>query len=309
MTEVQPAAGTSGRRVASGIRPFRRERKCRWRATRRFSLPKPTARRGRTGRQRAENGRGNSGRIRNVARFSAEAREQLIVGHLPLVKHVLGRVAAHLPAHVDRSDLLEAGALGLIDAADRFDPARNVRFHTYAMTRIRGAMLDALRSADWLPRSVRSGLGCIARASAELEQEPTGLRPRPTFPAARDWRNGRRPPEGAAERAFYSLDDPPQACASLQSRYAWGSATRMTPRSSPGPRGPRRGKRASRGGHSPPVQDRAARHHSLLLRAPGAARDRRGAPRDRLARLPDSSRHAQASPATLKDLVIAAPRF
>ena len=100
-----------------------------------------------------------------LTRFSAKAREKLILGHLPLVKHVLGRVAAHLPAHVDRSDLLEAGTLGLIDAADRFDPARNVRFHTYAMTRIRGAMLDALRSDDWLPRSVRSEL--VARRAGQ----------------------------------------------------------------------------------------------------------------------------------------------
>src|SRR5208283_4032500 len=79
--------------------------------------------------------------------------------------------AAHFPPHVDRADLLAAGKLGLIDAADRYDPSRNVRFQTYAMPRIRGAMLDAMRSEDWLPRSVRSGLGCIARVSAQLEQE------------------------------------------------------------------------------------------------------------------------------------------
>ena len=110
-------------------------------------------------------------RVRHAACFLRSVREKLILDHLPLVRHVLSRVAAHLPSHVDREDLLQAGTLGLIDAADRFDPGRNVRFHTYAMTRVRGAMLDLLRSADWLPRSVRRELGRVARISAKLEQE------------------------------------------------------------------------------------------------------------------------------------------
>ena len=155
-----------------------------------------------------------------VARFSAEAREKLILDHLPLVKHVLGRVAAHLPTHVDRSDLLEAGTLGLIDAADRFDPARNVRFHTYAMTRIRGAMLDALRSDDWLPRSVRSELARVARASAQLEQEvhrsPTSAEIcSRTGLAAEDLADLKV----AGAHAFYSLDELPLS-ASPDGEYA-----------------------------------------------------------------------------------------
>lgn len=117
-----------------------------------------------SGGQAAEGGR-------PAARFSRSVREKLILDHLPLVRHVLARVAAHLPSHVDREDLLQAGTLGLIDAADRFDPSRNIRFHTYAMTRVRGAMLDMLRSADWLPRSVRSALRRVSRISAQLEQE------------------------------------------------------------------------------------------------------------------------------------------
>jgi RNA polymerase sigma factor for flagellar operon FliA len=170
----------------------------------------PSVRRERIGRPCAERGRRNPGRIRNAARVSTEAREKLILGHLPLVKHVLGRVAARLPAHVDRSDLLEAGTLGLIDAADRFDPARNVRFHTYAMTRIRGAMLDSLRSDDWLPRSVRSELVRVARASAQLEQE---VHRSPTF-AELSHRTGLAEQDlaalkGAGSHAFYSLDDLP----------------------------------------------------------------------------------------------------
>jgi len=148
--------------------------------------------------------------MRNAVRFAAEAREKLILDHLPLVKHVLGRVAAHLPLHVDRNDLLEAGTLGLIDAADRFDPARNVRFHTYAMTRIRGAMLDALRADDWLPRSVRSELTRVARASARLEQEAH----RPPTSAEICSRTGLAGQDladlkVAGAQAFYSLDELP----------------------------------------------------------------------------------------------------
>jgi RNA polymerase sigma factor for flagellar operon FliA len=170
----------------------------------------PRVRRARTGRQHAENGRSTSGRIRKVTRFSAKEREKLILGHLPLVKYVLGRVAAHLPPHVDRGDLLEAGALGLIDAADRFDPARNVRFHTYAVTRIRGAMLDALRSDDWLPRSVRSELARVARASAQIEQE---VHRSPTSAEVCN-RTGLDEQDladlkGAGAHAFYSLDEMP----------------------------------------------------------------------------------------------------
>ena len=103
-------------------------------------------------------------------RTDAAARERLILDHLPLVKHVLSRMAAHLPAHVDREDLHENGMLGLINAADRFDPERKVQFHTYAITRIRGAMVDSLRSQDWLPRSVRDELSRINSAREEIEQ-------------------------------------------------------------------------------------------------------------------------------------------
>ncbi|MGO8705777.1 MAG: FliA/WhiG family RNA polymerase sigma factor [Candidatus Brocadiia bacterium] len=173
-------------------------------------VAEPVLRRARTSRQRAENGRATSARVRKVTRFSAKAREKLILSHLPLVKYVLARVAAHLPAHVDRGDLLEAGAVGLIDAADRFDPARNVRFHTYAVTRIRGAMLDALRSDDWLPRSVRSELTRVARASAEIEQEvhraPTSAEVcSRTGIAEQDLSEL----QDAGSRAFYSLDELP----------------------------------------------------------------------------------------------------
>jgi RNA polymerase sigma factor for flagellar operon FliA len=136
----------------------------------------------------------------------------LILDHLPRVEHVLTRVAEHLPSHVDREDLREAGAMGLIGAADRFDPGRNVRFHTYAKMRICGAMLDLLRSADWLPRSVRSKLRRVARVSAELEQEVS----RPPTSAEICGRTGLAAQKlaelkSAGAHTFVSLDAPPPA--------------------------------------------------------------------------------------------------
>jgi RNA polymerase sigma factor for flagellar operon FliA len=101
-------------------------------------------------------------------------REELILAHMGLVKQVLGRVAAHLPPYVDREDLLEAGMMGLVEAAGRFDPERKVKFSTYAATRIRGAMLDALRDEDWLPRSARNELSRIDGARSALEHEKNG---------------------------------------------------------------------------------------------------------------------------------------
>jgi len=167
-------------------------------------------------------GDGRRGRAPNVAGYSTSERERLILANLPLVNHVLSAVAAHFPPHVDRSDLLEAGTLGLIDAADHYDPRRNVRFQTYAISRIRGAMLDALRSEDWLPRSVRSGLGCISRASAELEQEAG----RPATTAEISRRAGLEEQDvgrlkEAAGRAFYSLDDPPQTAVPQSDAWMW----------------------------------------------------------------------------------------
>jgi len=84
------------------------------------------------------------------------ARDRLIVHYSPLVKFVAGRVGAGLPATVDPRDLISSGVLGLIDAVERFDPKRGVKFETFATPRIRGAIYDGLRELDWVPRSVRS---------------------------------------------------------------------------------------------------------------------------------------------------------
>jgi RNA polymerase sigma factor for flagellar operon FliA len=90
----------------------------------------------------------------------------LIEQHLPLVKHVVYQVAVHFPRHVDRDDLARAGALGLVEAAGRYDESRGVPFERFAAQRIRGAILDAARAADWAPRSVRT----LARRLEGVEQ-------------------------------------------------------------------------------------------------------------------------------------------
>src|SRR3954453_10500412 len=98
-----------------------------------------------------------------------KARERLIVHYSPLVKFVAGRVGAGLPSSVDPGDLVSSGVFGLIDAIDRFDPERGVKFETFAAPRIRGAIYDGLRQLDWVPRSVRSRAREVERAFSELE--------------------------------------------------------------------------------------------------------------------------------------------
>ena len=96
-------------------------------------------------------------------------RDRLILTYAPLVKYVAGRIGSGLPAHVDEGDLVSYGLLGLIGAIERYDPARDIKFETYAISRIKGAIIDELRALDWVPRSVRSRAREIERAIAELE--------------------------------------------------------------------------------------------------------------------------------------------
>jgi RNA polymerase sigma factor for flagellar operon FliA len=97
------------------------------------------------------------------------ARDRLIVHYAPLVKFVAGRVGAGLPSSVDPGDLVSAGVFGLIDAVERFDRERGVKFETFAVPRIRGAVLDGLRALDWVPRSVRSRAREVETAFTDLE--------------------------------------------------------------------------------------------------------------------------------------------
>jgi RNA polymerase sigma factor for flagellar operon FliA len=96
-------------------------------------------------------------------------RDRLILTYAPLVKYVAGRLGSGLPAHIDEGDLISYGLLGLIGAIDRFDPTLDIKFETYAMARIRGSIIDELRSLDWVPRSVRTRAREIERAIRELE--------------------------------------------------------------------------------------------------------------------------------------------
>ena len=96
-------------------------------------------------------------------------RDRLILTYAPLVKYVAGRLGSGLPAHVDEGDLVSYGLLGLIGAIERYDPDRDVKFETYAIARIKGAIIDELRAMDWVPRSVRSRARDIERAIAVLE--------------------------------------------------------------------------------------------------------------------------------------------
>jgi RNA polymerase sigma factor FliA len=98
-------------------------------------------------------------------------RDRLILTFAPLVKYVAGRLGSGLPAHVDEGDLVSYGLLGLIGAIERYDPGRDIRFETYAVARIKGAIIDELRALDWVPRSVRSRAREIERAIAELESK------------------------------------------------------------------------------------------------------------------------------------------
>lgn len=106
-----------------------------------------------------------------------QVREQLILQYAPLVKYVMGRLAISLPAILDYEDVLSFGTIGLIEAVERFDHQKGVKFETYAISRIRGAIIDALRSLDRLPRSVRQKAReaneAILRLTNELGREPT----------------------------------------------------------------------------------------------------------------------------------------
>jgi RNA polymerase sigma factor FliA len=100
----------------------------------------------------------------------AAARERLILQYSPLVKYVAGRVSVGLPSSVEHGDLVSYGMFGLIDALEKFDLSKGFKFETYAITRIKGAIIDELRSIDWIPRSVRTKAKRVEKALAALEE-------------------------------------------------------------------------------------------------------------------------------------------
>ena len=103
--------------------------------------------------------------------LSSEKRDELILTYAPLIKYIATRLASRLPPHISLDDLISSGIIGLIDAIDKFDVAKNVQFKTYAEFRIKGAMLDELRSLDWVPRSVRGKSAQLENAYSVLEQK------------------------------------------------------------------------------------------------------------------------------------------
>ncbi|WP_324717740.1 RNA polymerase sigma factor WhiG [Carboxydochorda subterranea] len=102
---------------------------------------------------------------------SPHLREQLILEYAPLVKHVAGRLAVVLPPYVEFDDLVSYGIFGLVEAVERYDFERGVKFETYAAARIRGAIIDGLRAADWVPRSVRHKARELEKKLAQLESQ------------------------------------------------------------------------------------------------------------------------------------------
>jgi RNA polymerase sigma factor for flagellar operon FliA len=103
--------------------------------------------------------------------LTMEEKSQYVEQYAPLIKYLADRLAARLPDHINRDDLVSAGVLGLIDAVDKFDPGRAIMFKTYAEFRVKGAMLDELRSLDWVPRSIRKKASQMDRLWQRLEGE------------------------------------------------------------------------------------------------------------------------------------------
>ena len=99
------------------------------------------------------------------------SKEEVVVKYAPLVKYLAQKLALRLPANIELDDLISAGVMGLMDAVDKYDEKRENKFKTYAEFRIRGAMLDELRSQDWVPRSVREKAKQLERIFSKLEQK------------------------------------------------------------------------------------------------------------------------------------------
>ncbi len=100
----------------------------------------------------------------------ADLKERLVLEHAPLIRYIVNRIAVRLPSHIDLDDLHNTGVIGLMDAIDKYDPDKNCKFKTYAEFRIKGAILDQLRSLDWVPRSIRQKSRRLEQAYAEVEQ-------------------------------------------------------------------------------------------------------------------------------------------
>jgi RNA polymerase sigma factor for flagellar operon FliA len=99
-----------------------------------------------------------------------ENKEEIILSHCDLIKYMALRLASRLPAHISVDDLFNAGIIGLMDAIDKFDPTQQIQFKTYAKIRVKGAMLDEIRSMDWVPRSLRQKSSTLTKTCMVLEE-------------------------------------------------------------------------------------------------------------------------------------------
>ncbi len=109
--------------------------------------------------------------FKEYSKVDIQQKEDLILRFSPLIKLIVNRIAMRLPPHVDTEDLVNAGVIGLMDAIEKYDPMRGTSFKTYADFRIRGAILDELRTLDWLPRSIRQKVNSIESAYVKLERQ------------------------------------------------------------------------------------------------------------------------------------------
>ena len=100
----------------------------------------------------------------------ASVKEDIVLEHTALIRYIVNRIAVRLPSHIDLEDLHNTGVIGLMDAIEKYDPEKNCKFKTYAEFRIKGAILDQLRSLDWVPRSVRQKSRKLEKAYGEVEQ-------------------------------------------------------------------------------------------------------------------------------------------
>ena len=109
--------------------------------------------------------------LKRTYKDSLKKREELILQYAPLTKYIANRLALRLPPYIDVSDVINSGVLGLMDAIEKFDKAKGVKFKTYAEFRIKGAILDNLRALDWVPRSIRKTASMLENTYADLERK------------------------------------------------------------------------------------------------------------------------------------------
>jgi len=109
--------------------------------------------------------------VHHVKDSFSNPKEELILKYAPLIKFIANRIAARLPMHIDIQDMINSGVLGLMDAIEKFDPDKGVKFETYAEYRIKGSILDSLRAMDWVPRSVRKVATLLENTYADLERK------------------------------------------------------------------------------------------------------------------------------------------